>query len=376
MKQILAIAISLAMCNACQVKIEKAEENDNKTLLRGENNLAKFEPSHGKVILFVGQELEAVGGLEEFQDGYLDHYSRPAGWTAYSNLSPGDTSFGYVQKGLDGIWTTDDWGDAESNMSKQLDDPDFENMALAIGLSMVNHEHQVAIGAHDDLIRKMGDFLKSLAPRPVFLRIGYEFDGHSWNHYDMEDYKVAYRRIKDMLDDMGVANVAYVWQSTGWASDPFLLEDWYPGDEYVDWCSFSFFSRWKEQEMIGFARKKDKPVFIAEATPTISDHTVKFDGNTKKTILSNPEQASEAWERWFVPLFSTIDENPDVVKAINYINCNWLSHEMWKVNPTFKRVDARLHTSELIDRKWREEVAKEKYIHSSGSLYSDLSNQE
>jgi hypothetical protein len=145
-----------------------------------------------------------------------------------------------------------------------------------------------------------------------------------------------------------------------------------PGDEYVDWCGFSFFSRWKEQEMIGFARSKNKPVFIAEATPAISDHTVKFDGNTKETIMSNPGQAEEAWERGFVPFFSMIDENPDVVKAISYINCNWRINEMWKPNPTFRRIDARLQSSEIIDKKWRETISKDKYIHSSPSLYSDL----
>ncbi|MTI33386.1 endo-1,3-beta-xylanase [Cytophagales bacterium RKSG123] len=335
-------------------------------------NKAKFEPEDGQVLLFVGQELHAIGGLEAYNDGYLDHYKKPAGFTMYTNLAPGDTSFGYIQKGLDGVWTTDDWGDNVSNMSLQLGDPNFENMALAIGLSMVNHEEAVAKGERDDLIKKLGSFLQGLAPRPVFLRIGYEFDGHLWNHYDRIFYLKAYRRIKNIYDDMGITNVAFVWQSTGFVSNQEQLEAWYPGDDYVDWCAFSFFARWKEEEMIEFARKNDKPVFIAEASPTISDFTVKFDGNTKETILSNPEQAKEAWSKWFKPFFKTINDNPDVVKAISYINCHWKAHEMWKENPTFKRVDARLHTSKLIDGKWKKEISKEKYIHSSPTLYEDL----
>ncbi len=336
---------------------------------------AKFEPADGKVILFVGQELNAIGGLDNYDDGYMDHYPTPAGFTMYTNLSPGDTSFNHVNKGLDGIWSTDDWGDNVSNMSLQLASPNFEFMALAIGLSMVNHEKAVAAGERDSLILKLGQFLKDLAPRPVFLRIGYEFDGHGWNHYDRESYILAYRRIKDKLDSMEASNIAYVWQSTGWVTTPKLLEEWYPGDEYVDWCAFSFFARWREQEMIDFARKKGKPVFIAEATPTISDHMIKFDGSTKETILSNQEQAEEAWEDWFVPFFKTIEDNPDVVKAISYINCNWRSHIMWKSNPTFRYIDARLHTSPFIDEKWREKVLKERYIHSSPSLYRDLMAQ-
>ena len=334
---------------------------------------AKFEPQEGKVLLFVGQELDAIGGLESpYDNGYLDHFERPAGFTMYTNFTPGDVSFSYELKGLDGLKFEADWGDSPSHMDRQLADPDFTNMALAIGLSLVGQEDKVANGERDDLIREFGEWAKSLGDRPVFLRIGYEFDGHSWNHYEKEAYIKAFRRIKDMLDDQEVMNIAYVWQSTGWVSDQFLLEEWYPGDEYVDWCATSFFARWKEIEMFEFARKKNKPVFIAEATPTIPDHLLKFDGSTKETILSNDEQAKEAWEKWFIPFFNTINENRDVIKAISYINCNWRSHEMWFNNPTFRYIDSRIQTSAYLDSMWRTEISKDTYIHSSEDLYEYL----
>lgn len=355
-----------------QKTVQKSEVKNASTKTSAGRTLAKYEPADGKVILFVGQEMEALGGLEEFKDGYLDHFKRPAGWTTYTNLTPGENSFGFINKGLDGIWSTADWGDSKSNMSLQVKDKDYENMAVAIGLSLVGHTKQIAKGERDDLIIKMGNYLKSLAPRPVFLRIGYEFDGHSWNHYDLKSHKASFRRIKDKLDSLQVTNVAYVWQSTGWVSDQDLLEEWYPGDEYVDWCGYSFFSRWKEQEMIEFARKKGKPVFIAEASPLISDHMTKFDGNTKETILSKPAQAQEAWDKWFTPFFKTINENPDVVKAISYINCHWKNQKMWKDNPSFKRIDARLQTNKMITEKWKQEIGRSKYIHSSATLYADL----
>ncbi len=339
------------------------EAPSNEEKKQPEKRLAKFEPEDGKVILFVGQELESIGGLEApYNDGYLDHFPKPGGWTAYSNLTPGDDSFGYKQEGFDGIFRSDDWGDSPSNLSMQLADPDFAGMDIAIGLSMVGHEEAIAAGERDSLINVMAKLFQDNADRRFFLRIGYEFDGHAWNHYDLESYKKAYQRIKDMLDNMGIENVAYVWQSTGWVSNMDHLEEWYPGDDYVDWCSFSFFSRWDEAKMIDFARTKGKPVFIAEATATISDHTVKFDGQTKETIFSNEEQAKEAWEKWFVPFFKTINENPDVVKAVSYINCNWKSHVMWEQNPTFQGVDARLQTSNYLSKLWLEETNKDKYI--------------
>ncbi len=354
---------------------KNTEEQANEESKRG---LAKFEPKDGEVLLFVGQELEAVGGLEKYNDGYLDHFEKPAGWTTYTNINPGENSFGRIQEGLDGIWETHDWGDNDYNATLQLADEDYSNMALAIGLQFVNHEEKVADGTHDEYINKLADFLLSLGKRPVFLRIAYEFDGEPWNHYDKESTKKAYIRMVTMLREKGVENTAFVWQSTGFMSpNDGDLESWYPGDEYVDWLGFSFFNRWAEQKMIAFARKKGKPVFIAEASPTITHPDFdKKSGNTKEIQLSNPEQAEEAWQEWFVPFFKTIDDNPDVIKAVHYINCHWDSHRMWFDNPTFKRVDARLQLSDTLSNRWEKITSQPKYIKSFPGLYDKLWNND
>ncbi|MEL7222769.1 MAG: glycosyl hydrolase [Bacteroidota bacterium] len=296
MKQLFLSLIFLSFLSCKNSNNELSEA----TAVKSTRQLAKFEPEDGKCILFVGQELEAIGGLEEWNDGYLDHFDAPGGFTMYTKIRPGDEEFGFTYSGLAGVQSTDDWGDGPSNMSIQLADPDFENMALAIGLELVNHEGEVAAGELDSLVIALGQWLKDLGDRPVFLRIGYEFAG-SWNHYDQEQYIAAYRRIKDKYDEMGVTNVAYVWQSHGSDEPLELLESWYPGDAYVDWCGYSFFASWDQANMITFARQKGKPVFIAEATPTIAHPTIIGTGKTRETILSNPPQAQEAWDQWFTP---------------------------------------------------------------------------
>ena len=357
---------------SCKSGTEKQDLGSTLSTNKVERNLAKFEPKEG-VLLFVGQELEAVGGLEAYNDGYLDHFQRPAGWTTYTNINPGEESFGRIQEGLDGLYETADWGDNDYNASLQLASPSYTDMALAIGLQFVNHEEKVADGTHDKYTYKLAEFLKSLGKRPVFLRIAYEFDGEPWNHYDKEQTINAYKRMVDILRKEGVTNTAYVWQSTGFMSQSQEeLESWYPGDDYVDWLGFSFFNRWRDQKMIEFARKKGKPVFIAEASPTISGKDALTTGNTIETQLSNPDQAEEAWQKWFVPFFKTIDENKDVVKAVHYINCHWDSHRMWLDNPTFKNIDARLHLSDSIIKRWVEKTSQPIFIKSSPSLYDDL----
>lgn len=368
------ISISLVLCCGCISKTDKKTQQDlgesQQNISKEKRKRAKFEPADGKCILFVGQELEAIGGLENWDDGYLDHFARPGGFTMYTKIRPGDQEFGFTYSGLAGVHTTDDWGDGPSNMSLQVENEKFKNMALAIGLELVNHEGAVAAGELDSLVNALGHWIKSLGDRPVFLRIGYEFAG-SWNHYDRESYIAAYRRIKDSYDKMEVKNVAYVWQSHGSDEPLDLLESWYPGDEYVDWCGYSFFASWKQANMIEFARKKGKPVFIAEATPTITDPNGR-PGKTKETLLSKADQAEEAWKEWFTPFFRTIHENPDVVKAVSYINCHWKSHRMWFENPTFQEVDARLHINENIAEKWKAETSKSTYLKASSDLFPQL----
>jgi hypothetical protein len=354
----------------CQDNTSSQQETSTKNQETMKRELAKFEPEDGQVLVFAGQDLASIGGLPDYNEGYADFFPVPAGITLYTGLDSNDGSFGGNNpNGLGGIYETVDHGNGPSNMSLILSDSNYANVALAIGLSLVNHEDKVARGELDNNITALGEFLLSLGERPVFLRIGYEFDGYPWNFYEREDWVKAYKRIKDQLDKMGVKNTAYVWQSVGWVSNLEQLEAWYPGDEYVDWCGFSFFDRWRENRMIEFARAKAKPVFIAEASATISDFTAKFDGRTEELILSNPQQAERAWKYWFQPFFQTIEENEDVIKAIHYIDCNWKERPMWFENPTFQKVDARIETSPILKEKWLEKMNTPRYLNQSDHFF-------
>ena len=369
---VLVVAMFIFCLSSCQKQsIKNKSQSSSNEIKKTPQALAKFEPSKEQVLVFVGQDLESIGGMKNYNNGYADYFKVPAGVTLYTGIGAGDGSFGGENKlGLQGLYETMDAGNGPSNMSEIMDDEKFKNCALAIGLSLVNNEKKVADGELDENINKLGEFLLSLGDRPVFLRIGYEFDGHPWNHYDKVAWKKAYKRIKDKLDEQGVTNTAYVWQSVGFVSDPYELEEWYVGDEYVDWCGFSFFDRWREVQMIDFARKKGKPVFIAEASATISTGMSKFTGKTKETILSNPKQAEEAWAKWFVPFFEMVENNKDVIKAIHYIDCNWKARPMWYENPTFQDVDARIETSPMISKKWKTKMENDTYLNASDNFFN------
>ena len=205
-------------------------------------NYAKFEPEDGKCLVFIGQDMEAIGGIEG-KEGYVNFFGTPAGITIYTNIRPGDVSYGYTYQGLDGLTSNANWGAGNCFADAQLASPLLKGCDVAIGLELVNHEEKVASGEHDSYIIRLGEWIQNIAPRRVFLRIGYEFDGHAWNHYQPEAYITAFRRIHTLFDSLNISNVAYVWQSTGGNSSMDELYQYYPGDEYVDWFAYSQFAQ-------------------------------------------------------------------------------------------------------------------------------------
>ena len=234
---------------------------------------------------------------------------------------------------------------------------------LAIGLEMTENNHPDALnrliaGQYDQHIAHLALFLKKIN-EPVWLRIGYEFDG-VWNqgYQDAEKYKTAYRHVFDRLREAQVANVEYVWQSSTSPVDDLIdgrrenISKWYPGDDYVDWMGTSMFLGLDEKsaanpdsktpsqreltdEMLEFARQRGKPVMIAEASPQGYDLAAGFRANIAP-IWDGPQKAdlkelsdAEIWQQWYAPLFQYMNENADVIRALAYINVNWDAQARW-----------------------------------------------
>ena len=309
----------------------------------------------GKCLVFIGQDLGAIGGLDDYTDGYCDFFPTPAGITTYTSWSPGQNSYGYINKGNDGLREKANWGAGDMGAFFYLQDDKFNNVMISIGLSMVDHEKQVASGARDQLIRDLATWIKQ-TQRKVFLRIGYEFDGWEWNHYSRKDYLSTWKRAHQIFQEMEVDNVAFVWQSKGTGTDQKTLEKWYPGDDLVDWVGYSYFGS-PDEEMLIFARRHKKPVFIAEATPVQHSGNLYFNAD-----LTDEQVAKRVWSNWFEPFFQTIEDNQDIIKAFSYINANWPAQPMWINNPTFQQVDSRIQVSPFVTTQWKATLENPRYI--------------
>jgi len=174
-----------------------------------------FAPSSGKTILIVGQDLDTINAYVKSTGNV------PGGTMFYTSIQD--------MKGLDG---PNEYGSGPEDAQALL--KDYPNSVVQIGLYMVDALNNTVAGKHDDNLRKLAQWTKN-ANRPVYLRIGYEFDNQD-NHYNPQQYQQAFRYVVDFLRKQGVTNAAFVWHSDCWGekSNDYWMK-WYPGDDYVDW---------------------------------------------------------------------------------------------------------------------------------------------
>lgn len=313
-----------------------------------------------KRLFIIGQDLGAV------RDYYASECcATPDGSTMYLNfygLANEEWGYGGLGMDLEGnpVEQEQDWGAGPTSAWKSA--TEFEG-GLAIGLSMTESDAadglaRIDAGEFDQNIRQLAAFISKI-DKPVYLRIGYEFDG-GWNagYEKADNYIAAWRHIVDGLRKGGASNVEYVWQSAAFPLD--ILSDggytdirqWYPGDEYVDWMGFSLFMTLDEspvvsvdfkpstaRELIGkvleFARERGKPVFIGEASPqgydlerrTNANIAPTWDGPQAEGVREVSDE--DIWNEWFAPVFELMEANRDVIYALAYINVNWDSQDMW-----------------------------------------------
>ncbi len=371
-----------------------------------ENNISsyknKFVPPDGKTLLFIGQD------DDETADYIESSKIVPAGMMIYTNL--GDLSA-----------MTSSYQGTGSNQAGRMDFQDwarrYDNTVLNLGIWASDSTMLLGIanGKYDENIKKLAYYIKN-SKKPVYVRFGYEFDG-PWNVYAPGLYKSAYKRFVDVVRDTtpggklqnGVNdNISFVWHSaaffrlgenniwpdvTGqggydkeqiesYLNNPYMtLENWYPGDEYVDWVGISWFA-WEHEyqekaadirrdEAVAFAEKHSKPVMIAEAAPKEiwqpQNPTKNCCDNGKVCILGEEGTIHEgdSWTNWYQPMFEYIEKND--IKALCYINQDWNAQKMWELQGGWG--DSRVQNSEEFFDKWLRKIGESRYLMSSKELY-------
>ena len=343
---------------------------------QGDFLTGKFSPKDKKALLIIGQDMGSVNGYKN-----SGKFPEIGGITQYTNIYD-----------LAGLKTTTNYGSGD--MCLQCAINQNPNSTLSIGLWMVEdndgqgQDHpngmlDIVNGVFDAQINQLGQFALDNANTPIYLRIGYEFDG-SWNHYDAGRYKNAYRYMVDKWRAMGVNNMAYVWQSAAWGDDsPSAINNWYPGDNYVDYVGGSFFFYDENYNgdnlkyLLDFARNKKKPVMMAE----VSAQYYEFDQNTYHWVNNGASlqgvsmTPQEIWNQFFVDqLLPFVYQNDDVIRIVAYINCDWQSQPQWKFPDAGNGFwgDTRIEVNSYISDQWKNEISNGRWLHGGSGLLSQL----
>jgi hypothetical protein len=198
----------------------------------------------------------------------------------------------------------------------------------------------IASGQFDRQLTAFADAVASF-DRPVFIRIGYEFEGR-WNNYQPATFQAAWIHITKFLRTRSLL-FATVWcvagASSGWPALPDLMK-FYPGDQWVDWWGVDIFSadEFAKPQLFAFldaSRSHRKPVMLGEMTPR---YVGVLDGE-------------KSWQLWFEPMLHLLRTRPEI-KATAYINWEW--HE-WSDRlgfPWRDWGDARLGRNSFVRDAW------------------------
>lgn len=286
----------------------------------------KFEPKGNKILHGAGQSMERFSSY----------------WSAVEDCKPA-IYMTYIK-----MTKISDW---INKLKPELDK--FPNLIPQIGLNLLDLNKkdislEVSNGKYDDDLYKLFLTIKELK-RPVFVRIGYEFDKKG--KYNPQNFVKAWQYLVNKFRQMKLDNVATVWCACPFnGTDP--AEKFYPGDDYVDWFGIDvFYARhltgtYKPvEDFLKLAEKHKKPVMVGESTAA---EVGVLNGKT-------------SWENWFVPYFKWIHTHP-IIKAFCYINWDWVKDKTWGSPGTWG--NCRIEENEFVRNKYIKELSNSVYIHN------------
>jgi len=258
----------------------------------------------------------------------------------------------------------------------------FPESGLQIGLWLNGSQgcRDIVSGVLDDKVHRLFEFIQSELPQSlpqVFLRVGYEFD-NPWFGYsdDPTSYQEAFQKLvraceRQMTPKLCHDKVDFVWHS--WAApriDGVSLDQFYPGDGFVDWVGVSIFQQlypWANdekqnengnfaggdltavKEVLEFAKHRKKLIMVAESAPFGGMNVAE--SNVAKAYIEVAKNRNNIWNLWFQKIIDLIEEFD--ISMWSYINCDWGSQPMWS---GIGFGDTRLSSSNVVMNQWWEQV--------------------
>jgi Big-like domain-containing protein/glycosyl hydrolase family 26 len=154
---------------------------------------------------------------------------------------------------------------------------DFDNGRIPMISWGKTYSSEIILGQHDDLIRTRAAAVAALG-RPLFLRYFWEMDGS--RNLDISQspqaYILAWRHIHDLFVEQGATNAVFVWCPNSFTFTDGTAQQYYPGDDYVDWtCAdgYNWYEKSKDTDaslksiftdFYDWATSRAKPIMVGE----------------------------------------------------------------------------------------------------------------
>lgn len=324
-------------------------------------------PKRGKTYLTIGQDLFSISEYIEAQYNYSLHQGSTE---PMSSFSPAAVMVYTDIESLNGLDQPIDYGSGveyADGILHSLFDTVEVGLQIGMWLNGTYGCQQIINGDFDSNIESFRRYIERIQSPAVFIRLGYEFDNPFFGYHRPDLYIQAYQKIvlymRKALSKSASARTKFVWHS--WAAPRSIglkLQDFYPGDDFVDWVGVSIFQQvfpWASdliqdntdyggtisdiEEVLIFAKNHDKPTMIAESTA--------YGGivmNSSQVVKYNQ---TDPWARWFEKVLDIIETHD--ISMWSYINCNWKAQPMWH---TSSFGDTRLSTDQSVMKLWHDRI--------------------
>ncbi|MFC1737076.1 hypothetical protein ACFL1X_13245 [Candidatus Hydrogenedentota bacterium] len=235
----------------------------------------------------------------------------------------------------------------------------YPGKALKIDIHFDDREEEIPLGLHDDILIAFANFFNSHSDVPFYLRLGGEVNG-AWNDYGAgPEYIAAARYIVDFYDNMGVTNVAFIWNLHihGVGANLYNWLNWYPGDQYVHY--------WSHEVLGDYGMDNDS------APAVIAQRAFCLDAVSRGLPVCLPEcmawhfgvdDGQADWDAWFAGFFEHVNNPAYGIKAYWHLPLDWSSiNGGW--TGTDHEKSTRVHENATVAANWLAEVSKSQYLH-------------
>ncbi len=175
---------------------------------------------------------------------------------------------------------------------------------------------RIVQGDHDDYIRSWAR-AAAAHKKPFFIRFAHEMNGN-WYPWAVahgnspKQYRAMWRRVHRIFEQEGATNVLWVWapNNESFMEKGVVLNDYYPGDDVVDWVGFSGFN-WGDTDS-----SRNRP--FGELTKDIYQELSAYQKPMMVAETATVGSESEK-SKWYTQMAQSLPNMPSV-KAVVIFN--------------------------------------------------------